>query len=141
VEDRRLERLYDYTKFHIGIYLSAGGVIVTLLGSDKAAWLISCLVGNRNLLWASLIFVLLAGIAGGVIASSLASSENFTDFWEKPQGPLCFGWFRGQYWTWVEHLAFWISIGCFAFSLLSGIDSKNCRQGSNPSNTTAPSEK
>jgi len=36
LDDKRLDRLFKYTKFHIGIYLSAGGGLVALLGSaDK----------------------------------------------------------------------------------------------------------
>jgi len=51
VEDKRLERLYDYTKFHIGIYLSAAAGVAALLRSKDAGWIISTLVGNQYLLY------------------------------------------------------------------------------------------
>ena len=32
MEDKRLDRLFEYTKFHIGIYLSAASGLVALIG-------------------------------------------------------------------------------------------------------------
>jgi hypothetical protein len=49
MEDKQLERLYDYTKFHIGIYLSSGGGLAALISAaaqhDKAPAFIACLIG------------------------------------------------------------------------------------------------
>lgn len=32
MEDKRLERLYDYTKWHLGIYLSVAGALTAATG-------------------------------------------------------------------------------------------------------------
>jgi hypothetical protein len=119
-KDKRLERLDDYTKFHIGIYLSIGGAIVALLGSDKASWLVKYFGGNRDVLLFALLFMVIAGFAGGVIASGTTSCETFDEFWKKPQGPVVFKWFDGIYWTYVEHVSFWISLGLVACAILTG---------------------
>jgi hypothetical protein len=96
IEDKRLERLFDYTKFHIGIYLSAGSGLVALLGlSSKGnagglalAQLLAQLVGSPRALTISLLFMVIAGMAGGVIASSCTECVSYEDLWERRQGPF-----------------------------------------------------
>ena len=109
-EDKRLERLFDYTKWHIGIYLSIGGGTVALLASEKSKQVISFLVGSKALLGISLFLMVVAGAAGGVIASSITTCKTFEEFWDKPQGPVEWKPMRGRYWPKVEHLSFWASL-------------------------------
>ena len=117
-EGKRLERLCDYTKFQIGIYLSIGGAIVALLGSEKASWLVQYFGGTRDVRLFPLLFVVIAGFAGGVIASGPTSCETFDEFWKKPQGPIAFKRFCRIHWTYVEHVSFWINLGLVAFAIL-----------------------
>jgi hypothetical protein len=109
-EDKRLARLYDYTKFHIGIYLTIGSAMVALLGSKEPAAWVSLLVDRRFIL-ASLFFITIAGISGGVIASTCVICHSFEEFWEQKQGPF-FKFLKGKSWASVEHIAFWLSLGC-----------------------------
>ncbi|MCV2371395.1 hypothetical protein LNV07_25190 [Paucibacter oligotrophus] len=114
LEDKRLERLYDYTKFHIGIYLSAAAGLTGLLGSianQKAGQFLFDLVGAPPLLGLALVLMVLAGACGGVVATSVTESRKFDDFWKKPQGP---SWWRqgpvGAKWVAAEHSFFWMSL-------------------------------
>jgi hypothetical protein len=118
-EDKRLERLFDYTKWHIGIYLSIGGATVTLLASDKSAQVLSFLVGSKLLLGASLALMVVAGFAGGVIASSITTCKTFEEFWDHGQGPVEWKAMKGRHWPKLEHLAFWASLAFLGAGILT----------------------
>jgi hypothetical protein len=112
-EDKQLARLYDYTKFHIGIYLSFAGGIAALLGSEKAGWFVSTLVAsNKRFILVALVLMVLAGMCGGVVASSSIECKTFEDFWNKKHGPQSISLlkFRGAMWAMLEHLFFWLSL-------------------------------
>jgi hypothetical protein len=131
-ELERLKLLFDYTKFHIGLYTSVatifGALIAASVASDKGTqggstgtapffihfahgWLI-----------ASVIFICIAGIAGGTIASSIPGYRGYTEFWNAEIGPFrgkpirLFGIslkplrFKAENWTYIEHGAFWVAV-------------------------------
>ena len=87
VGDKRLARLYDYTKFHIGIYLSAAAGLVTLLASKDAGWVIATLIGNQYLLYAAFVSLILAGMCGGMVATSITESLTWKAFWDEDHNP------------------------------------------------------
>jgi hypothetical protein len=121
MEDKRLERLYDYTKFHIGLYMTLGAGLVALIAAaadDKSV--LRGLVVHPRLLGAAVILMTIAGLAGGIIASSLTQCESFCRFWTEKQGPWSWPLLPGKYWTWVEHTAFWAALLLAASSLLGG---------------------
>jgi hypothetical protein len=122
LEDKRLERLYDYTKFHIGVYLSAATGLTGLIGSiadKKAGQFLFDLVGAPPFLGLALVFMVLAGACGGVVATSITESRSFDAFWTKPQGP---SWRRdgplGKRWVEAEHLFFWASLASMLLAVL-----------------------
>lgn len=122
IEDKRLERLFDYTKFHIGIYLSAGGGLVTLIGfSAKAeeSTFIAKLIGLPISLAVSLALMVVAGMAGGIIASSCTECVIYSELWDKPHGPFGLKLLRGRFWAAIEHGAFWLSAFAFGYAILS----------------------
>jgi hypothetical protein len=124
LEDKRLERLYDYTKFHIGIYLSAAAGISTLLGSEKTSWFLAALITQNNKipLYFALGFMILAGMCGGVVASSTIEHKEFKDFWDEPQGPQSIPLLRanGSSWAAWEHFFFWVSLLLLSLSVAWG---------------------
>jgi hypothetical protein len=64
-DDKQLSRLYDYTKFHIGIYLSFASGIVGLISTAAEGLakvdFIKNLIGRPSLLWLSLLAMFIAG--------------------------------------------------------------------------------
>ena len=86
-KQKSLELLFDYTKFHIGLYLTLTAAYVAVATAkidDKPV-----LALHESFLWLAVIAFMLAGLAGGVIASSITqtaarSSEEFLSF---PIGP------------------------------------------------------
>lgn len=119
-EDNRLERLYDYTKFHIGIYLSSAGGVAALLGSKDAGWAVSELVGNQYFLYAALAFMVLAGMCGGIVATSTTESLSFEEFWNGLHGPATLPFWKASGRSWVagEHGFFWLSLLLLAAAVL-----------------------
>lgn len=123
-EDHRLERLYDYTKFHIGIYLSSAGglttAIATLASDEKKIAFIRILVGSPLFLGFALFFMIAAGACAGIVATSVTESKNFEMFWDNPQGPA---WLKngpkGSWWVGAEHFCFWLSLLCLIITILS----------------------
>lgn len=122
-EDKQLARLYDYTKFHIGIYLSFAGGIAALLGTENAGWFISSFVPpNKDSLYWALGLMILAGMCGGVVASSAIECATFRDHWEGNQQPQCLPFlkFKGKYWAAFEHASFWSSLLVLAYTVAFG---------------------
>lgn len=122
-DDKKLERLYDYTKFHIGIYLSFAGGIAGLLGSQEAGWFLSCLVKSNTFpLYLSLAFMVLAGVCGGIVASSTVECSTFEEFWNGPQGTQTLPFIKllGKRIVMLEHLFFWISLIFLAYAIAIG---------------------
>jgi hypothetical protein len=122
MEDKRLDRLFEYTKFHIGIYLSVAGGFVSLIGlsanADKGAFL-NQLVGCPALLLVSFVLMLLAGLAGGILASATTKYKRYEDLWLEPQGPFGTKFFLGRTWAAIEHVLFWLSVVIFSCSIIS----------------------
>jgi hypothetical protein len=103
----RVKLLFDYTKFHIGLYLTLGGILVTAVGlkdNPIQFWAPS--------LWMAIISMTVAGFAGGMVASTLAECENLQTFMQQKTGPWECKLLTGRWWTRIEHTAFWIAIVC-----------------------------
>ena len=123
MEDRQLERLYDYTKFHIGIYLSAAGGLAALIsaaaeGSAKQTYFAS-LIGSPKALAASFGFMVAAGIAGAVVATSTIESTSYKSFLSTKHGAYGINPFSGKAWVTIEHASFWLSLLCLAIGIFS----------------------
>lgn len=124
-DDKRLERLYDYTKFHIGIYLSVAGGIATLLGSKDANFAIATLIGCRPLAYLAFGLLVLAGMCGGIVATSVTESATWDDFWSsRIFAPAtvrrCSG--TGEKWVAREHGFFWAALLTLAAAILIRAD-------------------
>ena len=107
-----LALLFDYTKFHIGVYLTMTSVYVALATIKVNETFI--LKFNETLLWLAILFTLLAGFAGGVIISSITQiqSTKSSDFLKCRIGPWdCnFFHFHALRWTYIEHTSFWFAL-------------------------------
>jgi len=109
--DDQLKQLFDYTKFHIGMYttLVAGiiGVFATeSLKRDAFGKMIPFLEG-------SIVLFLIAGMFGGLVASSIPFFTSFEHFSKARLCPWSTDSDRGLpsiLCTHIEHFAFWL--GC-----------------------------
>jgi hypothetical protein len=119
---KKLELLYDYTKFHIGLYLLLTSGYITLATSK---------IGKKDalpmlqpaLVWIAVVLFMVAGIAGGVIASSItqSTSNSADDFLKQKIGPWSTALFPARIWVYIEHTAFWLGL---IFAALSFVFSK-----------------
>lgn len=119
-ELEKLKLLFDYTKFHIGLYTTVATIFGGLVAAgDKIPFKFS-----TTFLLASVVCICVAGMAGGTIASSIPGYSSYTDFWKEriapfPFKPLLFkNGMKAEYWTYVEHLAFWLGVALALASIL-----------------------
>lgn len=113
-DSKSLNLLFEYTKFHIGVYLTLSATYITLASLKiNSEFIISV---NPMFLWAALSFTLLAGLAGGVIVSSITQMESIktSDFFRCSIGPWSWSglYFNAKKWTYIEHTSFWLGLGC-----------------------------
>lgn len=118
MDDRRLERLFDYTKWHLGIYIAAAGALSALLASDNAN-ILSKLWGSPYVLLFAAGCMAIAGLSGGIVASSCTTRKTFAEVWHRKLGPFEWRWLKGKTWAAIEHSAFWL--GAAALLVSTGI--------------------
>ena len=116
---KKLELLYDYTKFHIGLYLIFASAFITLATSK---------IGKKEILpalqpafvWIAVVLIAIAGIAGGVVASGVSQSRSGSaaDFLNEKIGPWTSALFPARVWVYIEHTAFWLGLVCAALSFV-----------------------
>jgi hypothetical protein len=58
----------------------------------------------------SILFICLAGVAGGVIASSSTQYQSYSQFWSSCIGPFRLKLLTAEVWSYLEHVSFWIAI-------------------------------
>jgi hypothetical protein len=107
----RLKTLFDYTKFHIGLYTTVGAAYIALMTSDYGK---KFLTPNKPLVILAVIALLIAGMAGGIIASSCCHETDFDKFMKTHLTPFAKEerlWApTARHWTNIEHGAFWVAI-------------------------------
>lgn len=103
----QVKLLFDYTKFHIGLYATLAAGLIALVNTAFG----KSLDLQRSFVWAAVLFIALAGLAGGVIASSLPWFQDIADFRTTLLGPFRLRIMSGEYWTYLEHTSFWLGIG------------------------------
>lgn len=129
MEDKQLERLYDYTKFHVGIYLSAAGGLAALITTAAAGKFeqsfLKSVIGHPWALAIAFIFMVGAGAAGGIIATSTIESKTYLEFTGTRQGAYGIKPFLGKTWVTIEHACFWLSLTFLVFGIFSAEDVRN----------------
>jgi hypothetical protein len=109
---RSLELLFDYTKFHIGVYLTLTASYLTAATAklnDKPV-----LTLRPTFFWIAVIAFLVAGLAGGVIASSITqtNARSSADFLEEETGLWVWraSFCPARDWARLEHTSFWLGL-------------------------------
>ena len=111
----QLKLLYDYTKFHIGLYgtLIAGFIAILSFGKDFSTTSLTALK-------VVIFLLLIAAMSGGVVASSVVDvyqnygmwkpESSLEKFWTTSIGPFKLKWMKAETWWRIEHTAFWIAV-------------------------------
>jgi len=112
----RLKLLYDYTKFHIGMYGTLMAVFSGIMTFGSQALSLQSL----RILKIAVLLLLIAAMSGGVVASSMLDvyqnygiwkSDGCIDaFWTKRIGPLKLELMSVKKWWLIEHTAFWVAV-------------------------------
>lgn len=122
--DPALQNLYDYTKFHIGLYTTVFTAVVAAikLGSESARG------ATKGLMCFALFLFLTAGACGGMIAShvpyvheQLTAAGNTASMWEVRLSPSLFESLEAtvKLWASLEHGFFWLgALSCFVATLI-----------------------
>jgi hypothetical protein len=119
---KSLELLFDYTKFHIGVYLTLASSFITVASLKKGDGYVVAL--RMPLVWVTILFFMLAGLAGGVVISTItqcygieipsspAKCTSTKDLLQSYIGP--WNWtavqLTGRTWTYIEHTSFWLGL-------------------------------
>ncbi|MFZ0419116.1 MAG: hypothetical protein WAM04_13540 [Candidatus Sulfotelmatobacter sp.] len=116
--DQRLSTLFTYTTFHIGLYATLTSGLFLVIGYTHEHLSQSQLLLLPYAKWTA-VFILLAGAAGGVVASNIPNYETFKDFAEDRLN--VFGVPTAEYYIWahIEHASFWAAVSIAAYAFLS----------------------
>ena len=116
---KKLELLYDHTKFHIGLCLILTSAYITL-ATSKIGRKDALPVLHPTLAWTAVALFLVAGIAAGVIASSVIQSKSngAEDFLRAKIGPWDSTLLPAKLWVHIEHSAFWLAVICAVMSFV-----------------------
>lgn len=112
-EDKRLERIYDYTKWHMGIYFSAAGALTAGIGylaERKEPQAPLPLIDHPWILLLAIVFMLLAGVCGAMVASSCTECNTYEELWDGKHGPYSLKLYPGRIWARCEHSFFWLGV-------------------------------
>jgi hypothetical protein len=130
MEDNQLKLLMEYALFHLGVYLTFGGLMISLLGMK---WFEKRAVGMRYYLAVALICFVIASFLGGIVASNIPYFNGFDKFTHAWIGP----WFAtkllpASFCMAAEHTLFWLGIIVFlAGFVMTGAWKMSRQMGSN----------
>lgn len=105
--DDQLKQLFDYTKFHIGMYTTLIAAIIGVFANDMLKAKYTRLVPYIKF---TIVMFLIAGAAGGLVASSIPFFTKFEEFRTAKLGPWGLELIPSIICTHIEHTAFWL--GC-----------------------------
>ena len=109
--DEQLKQLFDYTKFHIGMYTTLVAAIIGVFATDSLK--LHAYAKMIPFLEASVILFFFAGMFGGLVASSIPFFKKFNAFSKAKLAPWTNNPKKGIpsiVCTHLEHLCFWL--GC-----------------------------
>lgn len=105
-DNKKLEFLFDYTKFHIGMYMTLISAVFALVGLDV---LKGCTLEIIKFpLAIGAIGLTLAGAFGSLVASAIpmTKTSSYEKFMKETVGPLCWKWITVRKATYCEHAFF-----------------------------------
>lgn len=112
--DEQLKQLFDYTKFHIGMYTTLVAAIIGVFANSSLNTQYSNLIPFVKV---TVILFGIAGAAGGLVASSIPFFTSFDAFSKAKLGPWSLQIIPSVWCMHVEHTAFWV--GCL--TIIAGL--------------------
>ena len=97
----QLKLLMDYTRFHIGIYVTLGAVGVGTIEADFF---------NVMEFLPVIVLLIVAGASGGIIASNIPLYNTWDDFHKSKLTVFRFKTLQWQCWAAIEHYSFWVAV-------------------------------
>lgn len=116
--DERLQQLMEYTKFHIGMYVSLAALLIGVLTADKNTLHIA---SAKPMWWlvVTLTLFLAAGACGGLIASSIPDHTDYKAFMDAKLGPWHTRLIPARVCVSAEHTFFWVGVAFALYGTLS----------------------
>lgn len=111
----QLKLLFAYTKFDIGLYTTVATMFAAAIAFEPSIFKI-----HKGFLSLALVFVCLAGMAAGIIASRCAHFTSWSELWGAKIGPLRWRCLKGEYWVYVQHACFGIALVAAVLAVLGG---------------------
>ncbi|GJL55931.1 MAG: hypothetical protein NPIRA02_30630 [Nitrospirales bacterium] len=102
----QLKLLFEYTKFHIGLYAT----LITGLIALMSLGYVDFRPHFRIPIYITVLFFTFAGAAGGVVGSSACMYKDLKAFQNARIGFWGLPMFKGKTWATLEHLFFWIGL-------------------------------
>jgi len=109
----QLKLLFDYSKFQIGLYTTFAIVLSGAMAFQPVVFRF-----HRGFMIVAVVFIGLAGMAAGIIASRCAHFASWNELWAAKIGPFRWNCLRGEYWTYLQHVCFGLALAAAALSLL-----------------------
>ena len=103
--DDQLKTLFDYTKFHIGVYITLGSGIAGVLAYEASHTDFSLGCYARWGFRLSLLLLALAGLGGGIIAGNLIDFTTLADF----RKAFIYWGKTSVFWERLEHWSIWLA--------------------------------
>jgi hypothetical protein len=111
----QLRLLFDYTKFQLSLYTILAVVFTAAIAFEPTVFKL-----HRGLLELAVVFVCLAGMAAGVIASRCAHFTSLRELWATRIGPLRSSCLRGEHWSYLQHTFFAMALGAAVLAVFLG---------------------
>ncbi len=111
----QLKLLFDYSKFDIGLYTTVAIIFAAAIAFQPAVFKF-----HRGFLSLAVVFICLAGMAAGIIASRCAHFTSWSELWRAKIGPFRWSCLKGESWAYVQHTCFGIALAAAVLSVLIG---------------------
>lgn len=121
VDNNQLNCLFDYTKFHIGVYMTLIGL---LLGAQLNPVSRALLEPVHRWIVFTVICYAIAGAAGGAIISNIPDSKTYETFAIEKLDLFGLKTFKYIAWAHIEHASFWLGSIALIYSILKPLHSK-----------------
>ncbi|WP_298337791.1 hypothetical protein [uncultured Erythrobacter sp.] len=99
------------------MYIPLGAALLTVISSPGLTKVLGISTASPAI-WVIICGILVAGIAGAVVATACITAQKFEDVWENKIGAYGAAPMSGRWWAKLEHAAFWCAVIAFGLLML-----------------------